>query len=144
MEDLQMKRTMTAFFVLTFACGIYRWKALASDLTLPVGGKVTIEFIFSDASFSNTLSIVSPTVGIATTGCKVVPVAPLPGVHLSSAKASQRGCRIELDADPATPGIQPFAAGTTIQFRLCADNDGDGTCNNVLAKHPALNFDRNE
>jgi uncharacterized repeat protein (TIGR01451 family) len=136
-----MKRALTASFILMLACGISSSEASASDLNLPVGGKVTIEFIFSDASFSNTLSMVSPAAAIATTGCKVVPVTPLPGLRLSSAKASQRGCRIELDADPATPGIQPFAAGTTLQFRLCADNNGDGTCDNVWASDPALNSD---
>ncbi|HEY6946229.1 MAG TPA: DUF4114 domain-containing protein, partial [Candidatus Acidoferrum sp.] len=102
---------------------------------------MSIEFLFSDASFSNTLSIVSPTAAIAVSGCKVVPVSPLPGLHISSAKASQRGCRVDLDADPATPGIQPFAAGTTFEFRLCADNNGDGTCDNVWSSNPALNSD---
>lgn len=136
-----MKKVPIHLTVLLLAVGLYCDRAVASDLTLTTGGKVTIEFIFSDASFSNTLSVVSPTVAIATSGCKVVPVSPLPGLHLSSAKASQRGCRIELDADPATPGIQPFPAGTTFKFNLCADNNGDGTCDNVWSSDPTLNSD---
>jgi hypothetical protein len=128
--------------VLLFA-GIFHY-ATAADLTLPVGGKVTIEFVFSDASFSNTLSLVTPAATIAVSGCKLVPISPFPGMALSSAKASQRGCRITLDSDGGTAGIQGFAAGTVFSFRLCADNNGDGTCDNVWSSNPAANSDGKE
>ncbi len=119
-------------------------QAAAADLTLPAAGKVTIEFVFSDASFSNTLSLVTPVATIAISGCKLVPISPFPGVQLSSAKASQRGCRITLDSDSSTAGIQGFAAGTVFNFRLCADNNSDGTCDNVWSSNPASNSDGKE
>jgi uncharacterized repeat protein (TIGR01451 family) len=143
-SKIRIRRVATRLFVLILVAISCCGTAAARNLTLTTGGKVTIEFLFSDASFSNTLSIVSPTAAIAITGCKDVPVSPLPGLHVSSAKTSQRGCRVELDADPAAPGIQPFAAGTTFEFRLCADNNGDGTCNNVWSSNPALNSDRKD
>src|SRR3954470_18135551 len=83
-------------------------QANAADLTLPTAGKVTIEFVFADASFSNTLSLITPSAVIAVSGCKLVPMSVFPGISLSSAKASQRGCRITLDADGNTAGIQGF------------------------------------
>jgi hypothetical protein len=118
--------------------------ARAADLTLPVGGKVTIEFVFSDASFSNTLSLVTPSATIAISGCKLASVSAFPGMELSSAKSSQRGCRITLDSDGGTAGIQGFAPGTVFSFRLCADNNGDGKCDNVWSSSPASNSDGKE
>ncbi len=129
---------------LALACSSQFYSAHAEDLTLPVGGKVTIEFVFSDASFSNTLSLVMPTATIALSGCKLVPVSAFPGMSLSSAKASQRGCRITLDADGGTGGIQGFAAGTVFSFRLCADNNGDGNCDNVWSSNSSSNSDGKE
>lgn len=41
-------------------CLIGALPALAADLMLPVGGKVSIDLQFSDAVFSNTMSIVAP------------------------------------------------------------------------------------
>src|SRR3989442_1333898 len=111
--------------------------AAAANFTLPTAGRVTFEFVFSDASDSNTMAILSPSVTIAITGCNVTAVTGLTGVRLSSAKQSQRGCRVELDSDPATPGIQGFAAGTTFEFLLCADNNGDNTCDNVWSSNQA-------
>jgi hypothetical protein len=75
--------------VLALFYGSQTHLARAADLTLPVGGKVTIEFVFSDASFSNTLSLVTPSAAIAISGCKLVSVSAFPGMELSSAKASQ-------------------------------------------------------
>ncbi len=65
-------------------------------------------------------------------------------MELSSAKASQRGCRITLDSDGGTAGIQGFAPGTVFSFRLCADNNGDGKCDNVWSSSPASNSDGKE
>src|SRR2546425_11125612 len=94
-------------------------QARAADLTLPVGGKVTIEFVFSNANFSNTLSLVTPSAVVAVSGCKLVPMSAFPGMALSSAKASQRGCRITLDSDGGNAGIQGFTAGAVLSVRLC-------------------------
>lgn len=121
------------------------YPAAAVNLVLPTGGKVSVEFIFSDASFSNTLSLVSPSnAAIAITGCQLIPVAPLSGLKLSSAKTSQRGCRVELDADAGTPGIQPFPDNTTLVFNLCADRDGDKSCEDVWSSDPTLNSDHKD
>ena len=62
-------------------------------------------------------------------------------MFLLSEKTSQRGCRVELDADPGTPGIQPFAANTTFEFRLCAQTDADPDCEFVWSSNPTLNAD---
>src|SRR6266516_3068811 len=85
---------------------------LAANLTLPTGGRVSIELLTSDATFHNTMSVVSPAVAIGSTGCTLEPFSGLPGVPVISEKSSQHGCRVDLDSDPATPGIQGFAAGT--------------------------------
>ena len=92
-----MKTSKLGFAVLTLgaACA---GPAMGVDLTLPVGGKVTIELISSDAAFSNTLSLVSPAAAIAATGCQV-DATSFPGLKLVSEKSSQHGCRITLDAD---------------------------------------------
>ena len=114
----------------------------ATDQTLAVGGRVSIELISSDAAFSNTLSLVSPTgVAIVSSGCQIEPSPELPGLKLMSEKRSQHGCRVELDADGSTAGIQPFAAGTTFRFAMCSQEDMDPNCENVWSSNPASNSD---
>src|SRR5689334_22291027 len=118
--------------------------ANASDLTLTAGGKVSIELVSSDASFSNTLSIVSPTgIALATNpaGCQVEASPELTGLKIVSEKQSQHGCRVDLDADPGTPGIQPFAAGTVFRFNMCSQEDSDPNCENVWSSNPGSNSD---
>ncbi len=118
-------------------------RAYSTDLTLPVGGKVTIELLFSDAAFSNSLSLASPSAAIASTGCQV-DATSFAGVKLVSEKNSQHGCRITLDADPATPGIQPFPANTVLRFNLCAQEDANpATCEHVWSSNPTDNPDGN-
>lgn len=124
--------------------GLYGTPVLATDLTLPLGGRVIIEQLFSDAALSNTLLLQSPAAAIVTFGCQGVrPGDPnlQTALPLLSAKRSQRGCRIELDADPSTPGIQPFAAGTTLNFRLCTDTSTDLPCADIWSSDPAQNSD---
>ena len=116
-------------------------QAGADDLTLTVGGRVTIELISSSAAFHDTLSLASPNASIASTGCKVEGTS-FAGLKLLSEKISQHGCRVELDADPATAGIQPFAAGTVLSFNLCAQEDSDpATCEHVWSSNKASNSD---
>ena len=107
---------LCAFLILTY--GSTRSQAIAADLTLPVAGKVTIEFIFSDASFSNTLSLVTPTASIAISGCALRAHVRVFQAHaLSSAKVSQRGCRITLDWFPAeTSRASPWGPSSTSVF----------------------------
>lgn len=116
-------------------------RSLANDLTIVTGGRVSVELITSEAAFRNTLSIVSPGVAVALTGCGLEPANGLAGVHVVSEKFSQRGCRVELDADPATAGIQPFADGTTFRFGFCAQTDGDPECEFVWSSDPGSNSD---
>jgi hypothetical protein len=114
--------------------------AAAANLTLTVGGRVSVELLFSDAQFHNTLSVVSP--GVTTTsGCALEPATGLTGVPVLSEKVSQRGCRVELDSDAGTAGIQPFAAGTTFTFGFCAQTDADAACEFVWSSNSALNSD---
>jgi hypothetical protein len=113
----------------------------AADLTLTTAGRVSIELITSEAAFSNTLAVASPAVGIVITGCKLEPATGLGGVHVLSEKLSQRGCRVDLDADPGTAGIQAFTVGTTFSFNFCAQTDGDDDCEFVWSSNPASNSD---
>lgn len=121
--------------------GVTGGHASASDLTLPVGGKVSIELLFSDADFHNTLAIASPGVAIAATGCNLEPAVGLTGTLVLSEKTSQHGCRVDLDADPSTPGIQPFPAGATIRFSMCAQTNPDPQCEFVWSSDPSQNPD---
>jgi hypothetical protein len=56
-------------------------------------------------------------------------------------KTSQHGCRVDLDADPSTPGIQPFPAGATIRFSMCAQTNPDPHCEFVWSSDPSQNPD---
>ncbi|HEU4836209.1 MAG TPA: DUF4114 domain-containing protein [Pyrinomonadaceae bacterium] len=117
-------------------------QANATDLTLTTGGKVSIELISSDAAFSNTMSIVLPgTVVKVSSGCQLEPSPELTGVKVVSEKQSQHGCRVTLDADSGTAGIQPFLAGTTIRFNMCSQENADPNCEHVWSSNPALNSD---
>lgn len=115
--------------------------AQAADLTLTQGGRVSVELLTSDASFHNTLAVQSPSVAVAASGCRLEPATGLGGVALLSEKNSQHGCRVELDADPATAGVQPFPAGAVIRFQMCAQQDADADCEDVWSSDSASNGD---
>jgi uncharacterized repeat protein (TIGR01451 family) len=131
---------MTRALVLA-VCAAVAPTATAADLVLPSGGRVAIELFTSDASFHNTLALVSPSATPVITGCRLEPADGLPGLHLLSEKISQHGCRVELDADPVAPGIQGFAAGTTLRFALCAQANSDPACEFVWSSNAASNSD---
>jgi uncharacterized repeat protein (TIGR01451 family) len=136
-----MRRHLRAVVVCGCVLGGLAVPAGATDLTLPSEGRVVVELIGSEAAFRNTLAVTSPAVAVAITGCGLEPSNGLPGVKILSEKNSQRGCRVELDADPATDGIQPFAAGTVMRFGFCAQTDGDDDCEFVWSSDPASNSD---
>jgi len=136
-----MKKGFIASILLFLVVGLGILPALAANLTIANGGRVTIELISSDADFRNTLSVISPAVAIATTGCKLEPAVGLGGLHVVSEKLSQRGCRVDLDADPGTPGIQGFAAGTIFEFGMCAQTDADADCEFVWSSDSTNNSD---
>jgi hypothetical protein len=136
-----MKNQSLILTTFTVAAGLCGSQAAAADLTLPVGGRVVLEMITSDAAFSNTIALKTPNTAVVTTGCEIEPSAGLTGLKLLSDKVSQRGCRVELDADAATPGIQPFAAGTVLQFDMCAQIDSDDDCDYIWSSNPAENSD---
>ncbi|NJM40149.1 MAG: hypothetical protein HC853_04990 [Anaerolineae bacterium] len=77
------------------------------NLIIGAGGRVFIELLYSDAFWSNTMSVKSPAVKVASSGCmpleEVVGLLP---VHVVSEKKAKRGCRVELDADPNTPAVE--------------------------------------
>jgi len=116
----------------------------AADLTIPSAGRVSIELIASYAAFNNTISVISPPVAIAFSGCQLEPALGLGGVHVVSEETSQRGCRVDLDSDSATPGIQEFAAGTTFEFGMCAQTDSDAQCEYVWSSNPGSNSDSSD
>src|SRR6266508_1092787 len=139
-----MNKRMAIFVVLALVAvgfGMDFSPAAAANLMIQIAGRVTIELITSDAAFSNTLSVISPTAGIAATGCNLEPSAGLSGVLALSEKLSQHGCRVDLDADPATTGIQGFAANTTLEVGMCAQQDADPTCEFVWSSNPSNNSD---
>jgi len=123
------------------AVGLYTTQVFGADLNLLVGGRVSVELITSYAAFHNTLSLVSPNAAIVLTGCELEPADGLAGLRLLSEKVSQRGCRVELDANPAVAGIQPFAAGDTLEFNFCAQIDGDADCDFIWSSNPTENTD---
>lgn len=133
-----MRIGLSCFLLFTGITGSY---AHANDLTLVTGGRVSIELLFSEADFHNTLSIVSPGVAVVATGCKLEPSNGLGGTYVLSEKTSQRGCRVDLDADPGTPGIQPFAAGASVRFNMCAQTNPDPACEFVWSSDPSQNSD---
>ena len=49
--------------------------AFAADLVLTTGGRVSVELLYAEAAFSNTMSITSPSVAVAITGCKLEPAS---------------------------------------------------------------------
>ncbi|HJR80784.1 MAG TPA: DUF4114 domain-containing protein [Anaerolineales bacterium] len=120
----------------------------AANLTIQNAGRVSVELVTSDALFRNTLSVISPTVGIAAggdgrpaSGCQLEPAVGLGGLRILSEKASQHGCRVDLDANPATAAIDAFAANTTFEFALCAQTDADPDCEFVWSSNPSNNSD---
>lgn len=116
--------------------------AFAADLTLPVAGRVSVEMLSSDAAFHNTISLVSPAGAVvASTGCKLEPSPGLGGQALMSEKIAVHGCRVDLDADGSTPGIQGFAAGTVVRFNMCAQTDSDPDCDFIWSSNPSDNSD---
>lgn len=133
-----MKRLALSLVVCALSGGI----AAAANLSIGASGRVSIELVGSDAAFRNTLSVASPSnVAIAVSGCKLEPADGLTGTRLLSEKNSQRGCRVDLDSDPSTPGIQGFAAGTTFEFRMCAQTNADANCEYVWSSNPSSNSD---
>lgn len=133
---------MKSAIVLLCLSPLLSWTPVwADNLTLPQGGRVVIEIVFSEADFSNTMSVRSPQVGMGASGCVVENSGMLSGLLIGSEKPSQRGCRVELDADRNQAGIQPFAAGTTFEFGLCAQTDADGDCENIWSSDPGDNSD---
>jgi hypothetical protein len=136
-----MKRITLVFMSLILSVGLYNTQVFGADLTLPTGGRVAIELITSYADFHNTLSLVSPNAAIVLTGCEVEAINALP-LELLSEKISQHGCRVELDANPATPGVQPFNAGDVLEFNLCAQTDANpATCEHFWSSNPSNNTD---
>ena len=115
-----MCKSITQSIIFIFSLLIIHFHTYAADLTLSTSGRVSVEFVFSGAAFSNTLSINNPGVAISVSGCNIEPVTGLAGVIIGSEKISQRGCRVELDADNATAGIQGFNSGDVLQFSMCA------------------------
>ena len=139
-----MPRGLLCLAILLAQLGLLTHPAHAatdSNITIPAGGRVTVELEFSESVWSNTLSITSPNVAVALTGCTLQPAEGLGGVHILSEKLSQRGCRAELDADPDTPGIQGFAANTTLEFGFCAQLDADPQCDYVWSSDKTKNSD---
>ncbi len=129
------------YFCALVLCASFAQVASAANVTLPSAGRVTVELITSDAAFRNTLSVASPVVAVALTGCKLEPAGGLAGTHILSENNSQRGCRVELDSDPATGGIQPFASGTVFELNFCAQTDADDQCEFTWSSDPADNSD---
>lgn len=83
----------------------------ASNLTLPTGGVVSVEFISSDAAYINDLSVVSPV-----------------NSFLFNTETTRRGTTVFLGS---------FAAGTVFEFEMLARTDGTLT----WSSDPSKNID---
>src|SRR3989338_4341797 len=138
----KMKKSFLAIMICLLFSGMFFSPASGANLTLTTGGRVSVELISSEAAFRNPLSVFAPAVGIAIRGCGLEPADGLGGTPLLSEKVSQRGCRVELDADPAAAGIQAFAAGTIFEFRFCAQTDADPACEFICSSNPPSNSAR--
>ncbi|MBC2712319.1 MAG: DUF4114 domain-containing protein [Desulfosarcina sp.] len=136
-----MKKTTLILVSFILLVGLHSAPASGANLTLPTGGRVAVELINSYADYHDTLSLTSPNAAIVLTGCEVEAINALP-LELLSAKISQHGCRVELDADPSTAGVQPFNAGDILEFNLCAQTDSDpATCEFFWSSNPGINSD---
>src|SRR5262245_7439605 len=78
--------------------------ARAADFRLPVGGRVTIEFLRSSTQQQDTLTLIGSRSAVALAGCSTDKVHA-PGTPLVTVRSTQEGCRIALDGDPDAPGI---------------------------------------
>ena len=132
-------KTRVFLSLAAFAAALCPGVTRAADLTVPTTGRVTVELIGASAAFSNTMSLASPSAAITIDGCRLEPFTGLSGLALVSERNSQHGCRVELDADPGTPGIQPFTAGTVLSFNMCAQVNADASCDYVWSSNPANN-----
>ena len=74
-----MKKGALSLVVFMLTVSFYAMQAAGSNLTLTTGGRVTIELLFSDALFRNTLAVVSPAVAVAVSGCQLEPATGLTG-----------------------------------------------------------------
>lgn len=82
-------------------------------------------------------------VGVATSGCTQIEANDLTGVEpLVSGKRARAGCRVTLDADRSTDAIDPFPAGTTFSFVMCAQTNASPACEGVWHSNPTRNPDR--
>src|SRR5690242_4308699 len=143
-------RTIRSFLALSagFAFAAVACTALAADIIVPAGAHVTVEYVSASSAFVNTLAVapVDPTqpLAVAVSGCRSVPANGLDGTILLSSTASRLHCRIELDADPETPGIQGFPRQTTLRFKVCSMTVTELACHDVWSTSPAQNRDLQE
>ncbi len=130
---------LTLFIMFILINVLFTTSAYGANLVLNTGGRVSVELINSDAVFHNTLSLVSPSnVQIVSNGCNLESAAGLSGLLLLSEKGAQHGCRVEIDADASTAGIQGFAAGTTLEFNILAKT---GSGDYIWSSDPTKNSD---
>jgi hypothetical protein len=113
--------------------------ARATDLTLPVGGRVQIEFVSSESRAQNTLAVVNPDVATQQSDCSLEAASGLPGLDLLTDKASAPGCTVQVVSSVGTSN-QSFAAGTSLEFRLCSSYPGQ-ECKYIWSSNPAKNPD---
>jgi uncharacterized repeat protein (TIGR01451 family) len=135
---------VAAVVVMTCAA-LWPSTARAADLVTTQAGKITVEMLSSNAVFHNTLSLISPAGAVVTsTGCALEPSTGLPGTKLMSEKVAVHACRVVLDSDGGTPGVQGFPAGTTLRFNMCAQVNADPACDFVWSSNAADNSDGSE
>jgi len=104
----------------------------AESVTLIKGGEVRLRYVdltkvFGQTDRFNTVSIISPVVRVAESGCEVFSAPGLPGVIvMSNASNESPGCEVRLDSNPDTPEVDPFPAGTTFEFAMMASGTRGG------------------
>ncbi|OYW11241.1 MAG: hypothetical protein B7X34_03445, partial [Acidobacteriia bacterium 12-62-4] len=118
------------------------------DVVLTERGRVSIDYVNTEAQYSNTVFLVratfpgGSTVELGSSGCLTDARVKAEGLALASDKLSAFGCRVTLDSDPKTTNqIEAFPAGTSFELGLCVDKAGRGVCDDFWWSDPNKNSD---
>ncbi len=121
---------------------------LGKDVVLTEAGRVSLDFVNTEAEYQNTTFLVRAVfpggteVTLGTSGCLADTPRNARGIPLVTDKRSASGCRVTLDSNPRTPNqIDGFPAGTSFELGLCVDKRQAGVCDDFWSSDPSKNSD---